>query len=474
MNVAWLAGTMLVIAGCGALDPEEDGTMAESKELPKELTFSGFVQRAFTIKVNGVSFNDSEHFYTRFIPDLILSNKEYASLKDSSIEVDGEYGLEKFGGNTAVFMSSVGANGHLFQARTDDQGKFSVAVEPKALDETYKARLVIRIGLRITNPDKTTEKFCYLLFGNRDGIRVSDASKPVIFSDFKTQLNTYECSQVKEEGLVIPTKGGSTPAGGSTTAPTAKKDPYVKLSGGDFEVELPLAADEEGGSDIVSATPFLAGDGLLFVRSRVRNKTDGKEYYPVYEATKAGNGGWVAGTSKRLLDQNVSTLVKLTDSYLNVGAGYQPSMALLDSALRSVSNVGYASMGTVSSAVVCDVKSPKLYFAGNDYNLSYRPIDLLSDTILGKISAGSAPSEEMRSGRHISCAGQSLWGLDSSNYISTFNLNYVFQEKAVIPRLLLPKADLDRIKVLGIDGKPHLWLPSAKGVKVMPISIVKE
>ena len=225
---------MLVIAGCGALDPEEDGTMAESKELPKELTFSGFVQRAFTIKVNGVSFNDSEHFYTRFIPDLILSNKEYASLKDSSIEVDGEYGLEKFGGNTAVFMSSVGANGHLFQARTDDQGKFSVAVEPKALDETYKARLVIRIGLRITNPDKTTEKFCYLLFGNRDGIRVSDASKPVIFSDFTPQLNTYVCSQVKEEGLVIPTKGGSTPAGGSTTAPTAKKDPYVKLSGGDF------------------------------------------------------------------------------------------------------------------------------------------------------------------------------------------------------------------------------------------------
>ena len=89
-----------MLGGCGALD----GAKTESKgDVPGEVVFSGYVQRAFTLKVNGKSFNDSEHFYTRFIQDLILSNPEYkAAFKGAKVEVEGSYGLQEFGANVGV------------------------------------------------------------------------------------------------------------------------------------------------------------------------------------------------------------------------------------------------------------------------------------------------------------------------------------------------------------------------------------
>ncbi len=103
----WISGlglffTWTVTSTCGSSGgssaPAAPATDSGPTTLPKSVSFSGFVQRAFELTVNGTKFNDSEHFYTRFIPDLILSNPDYAaSLKDTKITVDGEYGLDKFG-----------------------------------------------------------------------------------------------------------------------------------------------------------------------------------------------------------------------------------------------------------------------------------------------------------------------------------------------------------------------------------------
>ena len=136
---------------CGALEKDSE-SKDDAIEVGDEIEFSGFVQRAFSIKVEGVSFNDSEHFYTRFIPDLIMANEDYKeALSGAEIEIEGEYGLERFGSNVSVFMSSEAADGHLFQSKTDNQGKFTVKVEAAAQDDSYKARVVLRIGLQITH-----------------------------------------------------------------------------------------------------------------------------------------------------------------------------------------------------------------------------------------------------------------------------------------------------------------------------------
>jgi len=197
--------TVLLITACGS-DPCNDAdekTKCEASEVAatnlesveESVEFSGYVQRAFELTVEGKQFQDTEHFYTNFIGDLVYP--KYPELKDKEVRLLGEYALDRFGSHTEVYLSSDADEGHLFQTATNKQGRFSVTVEPKALDETFRARIVIRIGLIVDD-----EEFCYLLKSTKDGILVSDSAKPIIFNDFVTQLNTYKCGV--SDGIVVP------------------------------------------------------------------------------------------------------------------------------------------------------------------------------------------------------------------------------------------------------------------------------
>lgn len=166
------------------------------------VTFSGYVQKAFAITVDGVRFEDSEQFYTNFISSLILPH--YVVPEDATITVEGQYGMDEFGSNAWVFMTPAQQEGDLFQARTDSASKFTVQVTDAALNSTYKARLVIRIGLLVSSPSEDPEHFCYVLTGARDDVALSEKSKPIIFDNFSTQLNTYKCEQVTDSQLIIP------------------------------------------------------------------------------------------------------------------------------------------------------------------------------------------------------------------------------------------------------------------------------
>jgi hypothetical protein len=273
------------------------------------------------LRVNGVSFTDSEHFYTRFADDLILKDKTYAeALKGAKIEVQGEYGLERFGANVSVFVAPQGNEGNLFEARTDPQGKFAVKVKPKALSETYKARLVVRIGLKITHTDKSKEGFCYLLYGQRDGIKISEASKPIIFDEFKTQLNAYNCDKVDDK-IAIPTKATSTsnPIGGASPS-TA---PHVELVGTGVDVPLPFGANDEGGDQTVSIQPALDGSALVVLRSLTTDKSTGVKTLPVFVVSSSG-GTWTATSSVRMSEGSVSgALTAVGSGFIGLGTQFR-------------------------------------------------------------------------------------------------------------------------------------------------------
>ena len=270
-----------LLSGCG----QEKAKSTDDEPLIGEaVDFSGFVQRAFTIKVEGATFNDSEHFYTRFIPDLIMTNPEYKdSFAKSDISVEGEYALERFGGDASVFVSTMSATGHLFQARTDSQGKFTVTVKPDALDETYKARIVVRIGLLIKSNEKT-EHYCYLLHSIKSGITLSERSKPIIFDDFKTQLNTYQCAAPENGGLEIPnpsdkSTGGDQGSGTSTTnsggtTTTTPVTPNVTVSSVKT-LKWALPADADGTNVLRGFTYVLEDNATYFIKETYRSLDDG-------------------------------------------------------------------------------------------------------------------------------------------------------------------------------------------------------
>jgi len=258
----------MLASGCGALDKKED----EAKPAETgDVEFSGFVQKAFTIKVNGKEFADSEQFYTRFIDELV--KPAYPDLAPKDVKVEGKYGLEEFGSNSKVFMSSVAADGHLYEGRTDAASKFTIKVQAKALDETYKARVVVRIGLEI-NQDGAPARYCYILHGNRDGVAVSESSKPIIFDDFKTQLTTYRCEDVQENTIVLPGVEGGSPKDGE--APKAKPSAKVIST---VKIQLSLAAKYEGGEKLTAVAS--SGAELLLARSAARDKESGKWCWPV-------------------------------------------------------------------------------------------------------------------------------------------------------------------------------------------------
>ena len=265
----------LALFACG---PDSKKSDVQS-EVPQSVDFSGFVQRAFTLKVEGVSFNDSEHFYTRFIPDLIMTNPTYKdALGKSEITIEGEYGLERFAADSSVFVASMAATGHLFQARTDSQGKFTVGVKPDALDETFKARIVVRIGLLIKSGTDSLH-YCYLLHSINEGVHLSESSKPIIFDDFKTQLNTYQCSDERNKGIEIPTNSTPSPDTPTTTKDdgTVVADPNVTISL-TKRIPSPLPADADGVNALTAVNFVSSSKGMFILKGEYRSKTDGQYY----------------------------------------------------------------------------------------------------------------------------------------------------------------------------------------------------
>jgi hypothetical protein len=262
---------------------------SSTKDVGNDIAFDGFIQRAFEISVNSIKFADTEDFYTRFIAELIMSKPDYKEkFGTSKIEVEGEYGLERFGSNSPVFMSSMSGDGHIFQTRTDAQGKFTIKVKKSAQDETFKARVITRIGLIITTGE-AKEHYCYILYGFRDGISISENTKPVIFDTYTTQLNSYQCSAVQDDTIVIPESPSGT---GDTIAPiddvsatkTATGEvtstPHVTIAK-TWKIVSPLGTNEDGTNTLVAVNHLAADEALYVFKRQVRDKDSGSIYMPV-------------------------------------------------------------------------------------------------------------------------------------------------------------------------------------------------
>lgn len=228
------------IAACGREEKQKTGeasptvSKVEQEPFTGDVQFSGYVQKAFTIKVNGKSFKDSEDFYTRFIQELVKPS--YKDIAASDVTLEGDYGLDEFGSDSKVYMSSVASDGHLFEGLTDAQSKFTLTVKAEALDETFKARVAVRIGLKIAKAGADWLHYCYILNGSKDSIAVSEKSKPIIFDDFDTELTAYKCDEDGgNDKLIIPDaekKADPAPAPApATTTPAPESTTDAQTSG---------------------------------------------------------------------------------------------------------------------------------------------------------------------------------------------------------------------------------------------------
>lgn len=194
--------------GCGAIDWNEPTDMCEDhpeqcEEKQQPVVFEGYIQRAFDIRVNSVEFLDSEDFYSRFIDELVLQERWQQSLVLATIEVEGEYGVDTFGSHAKAFLVSESENGSAFEATANRDAKFKIKIPGEAVGDTYKLRVLWRIGLRIETEEEVFH-YCYQLHGRKSGIEITEENKSVIVDQFETQLTKYKCDDAERKVVELP------------------------------------------------------------------------------------------------------------------------------------------------------------------------------------------------------------------------------------------------------------------------------
>ena len=468
-----LATLGLSFLGCGKSDCSSAGAGVASKSCSKDtssgagsttsVTFNGYVQRAFTITVNKQSFNDTEDLYTNFIDKLITSDDKYkTALAGAKVDVEGDYGITTFGSSAPVAMSSMAATGDIFNATTDSSGKFSISVTKTQQGQTFKAKVITRIGLQITYPTKTVDHWCYLLFGQKDNINIGDAGSSVIFDSFTTQLNTYNCSKVNVSALIIPTSGTNpgviasagnpdstttTNGSGSTTT-----NPYIKIAKS-WTIASPLAANESGTNSIQGLGYSSADKSLFMIKNQVTSKSDGSVYLPAITLTGGFDTPQLTTNSLPCSDSDcrIYSVAKLSGSFVTINRSNNPLVYSYDSSWQHPQMLSTCIPG--GNAVSCSLfaDSSGLKVLGIDTyaaQLRYQVCSLNPSAATILTGCSKEPdSNKVHPGPEIASLGAYTYSLstpsDAATLLSVFNSALVDQKKSyVISKLDISVDDL--------------------------------
>lgn len=422
----------IILAACGTQDSEDKGSSTEYSA-SNPIIFKGFVQRAFPITVEGVSFNDSEHFYTRFIDDLIYSNQEYATaLEGAKIEIEGEYGVTRFGSDASVFLSSEQNEGHIFQSRTASNAEFKVEVVSESLDESFKARVIIRIGLVIDSGDHSSQHYCYILHSIIDGISIDEHTKPIIFNDFYTQLNEYNCSD--RNGIDIDIDRGIEGSVKDNEGSTVL-EPTVMLQD-EFSLDHELDNREfEGNVKIIHTSN--TKEKILVTFGKLRSKHDGTVSYHALELTDDFGSGELTkivvgesldsyGRYCYFLPYESGFLLKPCNQVSNRFLTYYSDAREFTPIGRSQNHDGQHLMFEKNGELFQFNPGYQLCKVGPEYETTYYDCEELPDSNPSKTFKSCAASIS-----EINC----LVINEQESVVYRYNLNGVFQEKYHLSRL---------------------------------------
>lgn len=307
------------LVGCGPHDPgsvlaSQPAAATSTAKADGSVDFTGYVEKAYPLQVSGTEFADAEQLYSQFIDKLVLP--KYPDLTGPQVHLEGSFGMDSFGSASKVYMAASGDTGHLFEATTDEQSRFVVHVMPGALDEVYQARVVIRIGLEISRSPAPADHYCFLLSSIRDGIQITDTSKPIIFTDFQVQADSWRCEDVQDDGLTIPSTStkpaGTATASDSTPTPSVPVPPHIQISKM-MSVQSPLATNEDG-ADVLSAMAYSTDDQAYFVvKGVVRSRDTGAMYQPFIKITDQG-GAVASQANMSLAGMTASPITAITMS----------------------------------------------------------------------------------------------------------------------------------------------------------------
>jgi len=157
----------------------------------------GYIESAFTIRVNGISYNDSEQAYTAELAHL-LSEASRAGYGGYRLEYEAQMGLGDLSSNMLVFVQAEGT-GFSGRTKVGFDGQFLIEV-PNGGGSRFDIKTAKRVSVILTSADAEHQiKWCYNLFGIANGVTTEN---PFTIDTFVTELTAYEC--LAEGTSVVP------------------------------------------------------------------------------------------------------------------------------------------------------------------------------------------------------------------------------------------------------------------------------
>ncbi len=301
--------------------------------------------------------------------------------------------------------------------------------------------MVIRIGLKIDHPDETSEKFCYLLSGLEENISINEFSKPVIFDEFTTQLNAYNCTEVTEENLVIPSKvlNDEDPIentdGDSARRSVSLGDPTT------INIPLPDGLEPVESNGVVGVTSSEDGQSLYIMKSKTRDLETGNEFFPIY-ALNLADGSLTEQVRLDLGNLVPATFEVLPSGYAVAwGASWTPRVEIFDSEGASLDRVEVLD-GRVGGSPL-----QKLLWVGDEFfhfsgsrGRALTTLNLEGSDLVGSTASWENPPSE--GPWDIAALGEDLFVLSGDQRVlRRVNTNLVVQEEIEVSRFLKTKAE---------------------------------
>jgi len=223
VNAASLRSFALVLAvgalssGCGVwIETRDDDAPAPSgnvhhnmtptntpRDVPSRLKVSGYVLNAFEVTVDGESYVDLEDFYTRELPRLGERVRDAGFDESWEVSFAADVGFSDLWSNMTVYVATTEDRG--FQARTwvDSAGGFSAEFPAEARTNTFRIRAIKRLRLLLQKDDEQ-RIVCYNFSAIEKAVPFAESDKPVVLSDFTTQVTAYDCRMDANNGLIVP------------------------------------------------------------------------------------------------------------------------------------------------------------------------------------------------------------------------------------------------------------------------------
>jgi len=220
-----LASTALFMGGCGVWIEEKDSDHPDTvssnsrgahgngdssgsgrgsnPDLPQRLRVSGYILNGFEVQVDGQTYSDLEHFYTEEIDRLDERVREAGFDETWQVSFDANIGFADLWENMAVFIATTEDRG--FQARTwvNGDGAFTADFPADAKSNTFRMRAVKRLQLRLERSGER-KVVCYNFSAIERAVPFKESDKPVVLSQFTTQITAYDCRVNSNSGLIVP------------------------------------------------------------------------------------------------------------------------------------------------------------------------------------------------------------------------------------------------------------------------------